>query len=721
MGRVASLATKWRARALTPLTVGRAILVFAGLVLLINIVNLFTVLNERGRAQIDSVREDTVWASYQLEREAAQLSEVLREPIVRDAAWVKEVGLRFDILYSRTTLLTEGQLHARFGEVQELEDLIQSIRSEILALTPAFDAAAKEGEISPGRRSQLRTAVAGIEKRASQLIIATNARHNLVRVAEREEVKGYYEQMAWTVGGLAALFVAFIILLVLQLRAIRRLSENNQREAAAAAAANRAKSAFLAAMSHEIRTPLNGILGMAELIADGELSSLQRSQVGVIRSSGDMLLDVINDILDFSKLESGGIDLSVTSFPLSEVTQGVVDMMRPRAVAKQLALNLDCASVNITSDPARLKQVLVNIVGNAIKFTSQGSVTIAGTVHTGLDGRSGIRFQISDTGIGMSAETRAQLFQEFVQGDPSISRRFGGTGLGLAICKRLVLAMGGTIEVDSTEGKGTCFTVDIPCEVTAESQAPTTMPGAAPLPTSAHVLIVEDNPVNQMVVQGLLQKMGLTASTVDNGALAVEAVADGIYDLVLMDMQMPVMDGLTATRMIRATGNSVPIVGLTANAFVSDRDDCLAAGMNAFLTKPITRSKLEETLLPILSRTGPAKPAAVPAAESLVDAGQQNALIAELGQEQFDGLMQMFGEDARAILATLDGLKVNDEAILAMHSLKGMARTLGLSAIGDAAEQGEAALRSGRLPDLSEIVRLLKPYEASVASTAVAA
>ena len=235
------------------------------------------------------------------------------------------------------------------------------------------------------------------------------------------------------------------------------------------------------------------------------------------------------------------------------------------------------------------------------------------------------------------------------------------------------------------------------------------------------MLIVEDNPVNQMVVKGLLQKMGLTASTVDNGALAVEAVTDAVYDLVLMDMQMPVMDGLTATRTIRASGNLVPIVGLTANAFVSDRDDCLAAGMDAFLTKPITRAKLEEALLPILSRTAPARPAEVPAAETLVDAGQQNALIAELGQEQFDQLMQMFGEDARAILATLDGLTVNDEAILAMHSLKGMARTLGLSAIGDAAAAGEASLRDGKVPDLSDIVRLLKPYEAIAPSTAVAA
>ena len=392
---------------------------------------------------------------------------------MRDAAWVKEVGLRFDILYSRTTLLTEGQLHARFGEVQELEDLIQSIRGEILALTPAFDAAAKEGEISPGRRSQLRAAVDGIEKRASQLIIATNARHNFVRVAEREEVKGYYEQMAWTVGGLAALFVAFIILLILQLRAIRRLSENNQREAAAAAEANRAKSAFLAAMSHEIRTPLNGILGMAELMADGELSSLQRSQVGVIRSSGDMLLDVINDILDFSKLESGGIDLSVTSFPLSEVTQGVVDMMRPRARRqaagpqsglrqRQRHQRPGAAEADSRQHRRQCDQVYQPGLGDHYQHRPQRTRR----THPEFASRS------SDTGIGMSAETRAQLFQEFVQGDPSISRRFGGTGLGLAICKRLVLAMGGTIEVESTEGKGTCFTVDIPCEVTAEFRAP---------------------------------------------------------------------------------------------------------------------------------------------------------------------------------------------------------------------------------------------------------
>ena len=719
MGGVASLLAKWRARALTPLTVGSFVLTLAGMVLLINIVNLFTVLNERGRAQIDSVREDTVWASYQLEREASKLGEVLREPVVRDAAWVKEVGKRFDILYSRTGVLTEGQLHARFGEVQELEDLIQSIRSEILALTPTFDAVAKEGEISPVRRSQLRAAVAEIEKRASQLIIATNARHNIVRVAEREEVRGYYEQMAWTAGGLAALFAAFIVLLVLQLRAIRRLSETNRREAAAAAAANRAKSAFLAAMSHEIRTPLNGILGVAELMADGELSSLQRSQVGVIRSSGDMLLDVINDILDFSKLESGGIDLSVSSFPLGELTRGVVDMMRPRAEAKQLSLLVDCPQVTVTSDAARLRQVLVNIVGNAIKFTGAGSVRISGTVMS-EDGRPcGLRFQIADTGIGMSAQTREQLFQEFVQGDPSISRRFGGTGLGLAICKRLVVAMGGTIEVDSRQGEGSCFTIEIPCDVTYERAQSVEPEIAVSLAGSAHVLIVEDNPVNQLVVQGLLQKMGLTASTVADGAAAVEAVAATAYDLVLMDMQMPVMDGLTATRAIRAGGDTVPIVGLTANAFVSDRDACLEAGMNAFLTKPITRAKLEDALRPILNGRATTSAKVPTNADVQVDKGQQNALVAELGQEQFDELLRMFSEDAQAILLTLETCGVGEESIRAMHSLKGMAHTLGLTAIGDAAAAGEVSLRGGQVPDLIEIARLLGHQEA--ASPAIAA
>lgn len=720
MGRASNLIAKWRARALTPLTVGSVALTIAGLVLLINMVNLFTVLNERGRAQIDSVREDTVWAAYQLEREANRLGEVLREPVVRDAAWVKEVGKRFDILYSRTTVLSEGQLHARFGEVQELEDLTQGIRNEILALTPAFDAAARDGEISPGRRTQLRAAVAGIEERASHLIIATNARHDVVKVAERAEVKSYYEQMAWTAGGLAALFVAFILLLALQLRAIRRLSEISRQEAAAAAAANRAKSAFLAAMSHEIRTPLNGILGVAELMADGELSSIQSAQIGVIRSSGDMLLDVINDILDFSKLESGGIDLSMTSFSLAEVAQSVVDMMRPRAEGKNLRLELDCANVSVTSDPARLRQVLVNMVGNAIKFTASGSVKISASVIGGAGGRSGLRLEIADTGIGMSAETRAQLFQEFVQGDPSISRRFGGTGLGLAICKRLIVAMGGTIEVESTEGAGSRFTIEIPCEVTdtvEQSSAPIVV---GPPAGKAHVLIVEDNPVNQLVAQGLLQKMGMTVSCVGDGAAAVEAVRSSAYDLVLMDMQMPIMDGLTATRIIRAEGNAVPIIGLTANAFVSDRDACLAAGMNAFLTKPITRAKLEDTLWPILRGSPPALMEVPSDAAPQVDLVQQNALIAELGQEQFDELMHIFGEDARSILVTLGQLEITEELIRAMHSLKGMARTLGLTAIGDAAAEGEMTLRSGKLPDLTEITRLLEPHGALAAAAKAA-
>jgi two-component system, sensor histidine kinase len=274
--------------------------------------------------------------------------------------------------------------------------------------------------------------------------------------------------------------------------------------------------------------------------------------------------------------------------------------------------------------------------------------------------------------------------------------------------------------VESTEGAGSRFTIEIPCEVTDAVEQSTAPIVVGPPAGQAHVLIVEDNPVNQLVAQGLLQKMGMTVSCVGDGAAAVEAVRSAAYDLVLMDMQMPIMDGLTATRIIRAEGNAVPIIGLTANAFVSDRDACLAAGMDAFLTKPITRAKLEDTLWPILRGSPPALVEVPSDAAPLVDLVQQNALIAELGQEQFDELMHMFGEDARSILVTLGQLEITEELIRAMHSLKGMARTLGLTAIGDAAAEGEMTLRSGKLPDLTEITRLLEPHGALAAAAKAA-
>lgn len=686
------------------ITIGRAILVAAGALLLLNLVQLFGVLNERGRAEIDAIREDTVWAAYQLEREAARLHEDLSRAPVDAASWVADTSQRFDILYSRTGILTEGQVAARFGETPTLATLVTRVRDGIVAIAPMFDELASGLAPSDDVRLAMADQVKVIEEDAAELLIATNARHSEVKVAERAQVKAYYEQMAWSAGALGTIFALFIVMLAIQLRHIRRLNDSSLRAARDAEAGSRAKSAFLATMSHEIRTPLNGILGMADLLADGNLDAGQRHKVGVIRSAGDLLLDVINDILDFSKLESGTAELAISSFRLDEVVGVVAEMMRPRARSKNLTFEVSCPTVNVTTDAARLRQILVNLVGNAIKFTEVGKVQLTASIVEAKGGTSTLEVRVTDSGIGMSDFTVSKLFQEFVQGDPSINRRFGGTGLGLAICKRLIDTMGGVIEVTSREGEGSVFALSLPCEVTQADVVPTPVRPAHR--RTGRILLVEDNPINQQVAEGLLQKIGMDVEVAANGAIALEVVRRQRFDLIFMDMQMPVMDGLSATRAIRSMGDETPIVGLTANAFASDREDCLAAGMDDFVSKPVTRAKLEEAI----DRTAPKAqpPGDIPAQSDLsaeIDSAQRQALIAELGEDQYEELIGHFVSDGHELLAEAASIPGSEASIRALHSLKGMAHTLGYTAIGDLAAAAELESRGPEGADL-EALRL---------------
>lgn len=469
----------------------------------------------------------------------------------------------------------------------------------------------------------------------------------------------------------------------------------------AAEAAGRARSEFLAVMSHEIRTPLNGIIGAAGLLLDGALDTEELRYVQIIRQCGDHLLQLISDILDFSRLDASCMELEEATFDVHAIIGGAVDMVATQAHGKGLQLTLEIADdvpEHAVGDAGRLRQIIFNLIGNGIKFTEHGGVRVQVSCVAHDAGDVRIAVTVSDSGIGIPEDALPRLFREFSQVDGSISRRFGGSGLGLAISRRLVERMGGTMSVESVPGRGSIFRFDVlfkdaPME-SQEIRYHTPDNRRDPL-SGLRILLVEDNGTNRLIAGRMVERMGHRVDAVADGAEAVQTLRSTSYDLVLMDVMMPGMDGLTATRLIRnerGAARSPPIIGLTANAEKSQEAACRNAGMDGFVTKPVTAERLA---IAIEAAIAPIVPEKAGASEwPLLDDTVLTRLAADIGEDGLVEVVQLFLTEAPRMIDRLEqGTVTGGGALLReVHTLASATRSVGLLRVGHAAADIEQTM-----------------------------
>ncbi len=488
--------------------------------------------------------------------------------------WVVATSLWWDI-HLHTFDWTKGLVLCGIvlGVAAAISQFTNRLLARPLTLLEAGITSVREGRLEPIRVSRTGDEIEYLGESFNRMIAAL--------AASQEEIRQYQELLE---------------------ERIRQRTQELEQAMHGALAASQAKSEFLANISHELRTPMNGLLGMLDLVLDSPVGGEQREQVEIAQRCAYSLLDLLNDILDLSKIEAGRVILEKVPFDMRAVAEDCVRAQGAKAAQKGVGLRFEYAGdvTNVTGDPLRLRQIVANLLSNAIKFTEKGSVCVRQSVSPAGDGKINMVLDVADTGAGIPPDKVPLIFEKFTQADSSISRKYGGTGLGLAITKRLVELQGGQIRVESRVGQGSTFTVDIPFE-TAQAGAPLVeqrqeQPATAPAARHARLLLVEDNAVNQRVVLAMLRKKDYKIDVANNGQEALEKLERSAepYNLILMDVQMPVLDGLETTRAIRRNPNwnDLPIIAMTAHAMIGDRERCLQAGMDAYISKPVQQAGL---------------------------------------------------------------------------------------------------------------------------------
>lgn len=695
------------------------------------------------------IRENAMWSVYQLDREARNLNTQLSIMLATNDLGLNaqtRLSTRYDILYSRMDMLAKAKFEQYFAVDATVAKQLSAVQGAVFGQVGIFDDIAKGVPASRASLVIANAGFAGLIRNTEQLVTYTNNTLSTDRAEQRESVEALERKSLVLIVMLVVIVGALILMLRRQLTSVRAAGLSFERMAGdldnayrAAEAGNRAKSQFMATMGHEIRTPLNAILGTVELMELQVHATETAHDLKTIRKSGEALLDIINEILDFSKIEHGKVELEMRTVDVLSMAESVVEMMRGRALDSGNEIKLEIPQAlehpYVGTDATRLRQVILNLMSNAVKFTSNGTVTLK-VSERGTTASPRLRVEVSDTGIGINDAGRAKLFLPFSQVDASITRKYGGTGLGLTICKEIVELLGGQIGAESTFGSGSTFWFEIPVKTakTPMRKAQSSTTEAARLPR-LKVLLVEDNAINLHVATKFLAHLGQEIHTAENGEEAVAMAETETFDIILMDMQMPVMDGIEATKRIRAGyGKSKlsPIVAMTANASDDDTRKCIDAGMDGFQSKPISMEKLRRIIQGAAANytveipsPAPFEPATTLTGESvevkqvadLSSFSQRKAELVEiLGEEDFSELLDAFFDDAAQVLKTLARIcQTGDfnESDRTLHTLKGAAANVGLQPIADLAQTLRS--RSLQMPDVDRLKDKVDEFRLAVA------